>query len=161
MTLDLEVLKACEASVPGEEEFQRWVGAALAGAGREGDAEIALRVVDEAEMAALNERFRGRSGPTNVLSFPADLPPGLGLPLLGDLVLCAPLVEREAREQGKTASAHWAHLAVHGTLHLLGYDHQAPAEAAAMEALETDILGSLGLPCPYGSEAAEESLHCE
>jgi probable rRNA maturation factor len=96
-----------------------------------------------------------------VLSFPAGLPPGLELPLLGDLVLCAPLVEREAREQGKTASAHWAHLAVHGTLHLLGYDHQAPAEAAAMETLETDILGSLGLPCPYGTEAAEESLHCE
>jgi len=161
MTLDLAVLKACEASVPGEKAFQRWVGAALAGADRKGDAEIALRVVDEAEMAALNKRFRGRRGPTNVLSFPADLPPGLGLPLLGDLVLCAPLVEREAGEQGKAVAAHWAHLAVHGTLHLLGYDHQAPAEAAAMEALETDILGSLGLPCPYGSEAAEESLHCE
>ena len=161
MTLDLVVQQACEASVPGEEEFQRWVGAALVGVGREGDTEIALRVVDEAEMAALNERFRGRPGPTNVLSFPADLPPGLELPLLGDLVLCAPLVEREAHEQGKAVAAHWAHLAVHGTLHLLGYDHQAPAEAAAMEALETDILGSLGLPCPYGSEAAEESLHCE
>ena len=161
MMLDLVVQQACEATVPGEEAFQRWVGAALAGAGQRGAAEIAVRVVDDREMAALNERFRGRSGPTNVLSFPADLPAGLALPLLGDLVLCAPLVEREARDQGKAAAAHWAHLAVHGTLHLLGYDHQAAAEATAMEALETDILGSLGLPCPYGNEAAEESLPCE
>ncbi|KGE03909.1 rRNA maturation RNase YbeY [Pseudohaliea rubra] len=161
MTLDLVVQQACEASVPEKEDFERWIGAALAGAGRDGASELALRVVDDAEMAALNERFRGRSGPTNVLSFPADLPPGLDLPLLGDVVLCAPLVAREAREQGKAPAAHWAHLAVHGTLHLLGYDHQATEEAVAMEALETEILGSLGLPCPYGGEAAEEYLHCE
>jgi probable rRNA maturation factor len=155
--LDLAVQQACKAHVPGEAAFHRWVGAALAGAGRGGDAELGLRLVERSEMAALNERFRGRKGPTNVLSFPAELPPELALPLLGDIVICAPVVREEATNQGKTEAAHWAHLTVHGTLHLLGFDHVAADDARAMEALETRILAGLGLPCPYTAETPKES----
>lgn len=155
MTLDLAVQQACATPVPGEDGFRRWVAAALAGAGRAADAELALRLVGRDEMAALNARYRGRAGPTNVLSFPAALPAALALPLLGDIVICAPLVRTEAAQLGKGVTAHWAHLTVHGTLHLLGFDHQADAEARAMEALERRVLSGLGLPCPYTGERAE------
>src|SRR5690554_8049362 len=101
-----------------------------------------------ATSADLNHRYRGKNSPTKVLSFPADLPPELGLPLLGDLVVCADVVAREAAEQGKTPSAHWAHMLVHGTLHLLGYDHINDAEAEVMEALETAIVTALGFAPP-------------
>jgi probable rRNA maturation factor len=114
-----------------------------------GDHELVVRIVDEAESAALNDRYRGKPEPTNVLSFPCESPPGLALPHLGDLVICAPVVEREAREQGKPSEAHWAHMLVHGLLHLRGYDHQNEAEAETMEALESAILGQLGYPNPY------------
>jgi len=111
---------------------------------------LSLRLVDEAESADFNQRYRGKVGPTNVLSFPFDPPPGgRGRCYLGDLVLCAPLVAREAAEQGKSPEAHWAHLVVHGVLHLLGHDHLDEAEAQAMEALETGILADLGYPPPY------------
>jgi len=111
---------------------------------------LSLRLVDEPESADLNQRYRGKMGPTNVLSFPFEPPPGMrGRRYLGDLAICVPLVAREAAEQGKAPEAHWAHLVVHGVLHLLGYDHLDEAEAQAMEALETRLLGDLGFPPPY------------
>ncbi|WP_041522550.1 rRNA maturation RNase YbeY [Gilvimarinus agarilyticus] len=134
-------------AVPGDDEVHRWVTAALRNE-RE-VAEVSVCIVDPATSADLNHRYRGKNYPTNVLSFPADLPAELGLPLLGDLVVCADVVAREAREQGKTADAHWAHMLVHGTLHLLGYDHIEEHEAEAMEALETDIVTALGFAPPY------------
>ena len=137
--------------IPAAVSFRRWVAAALAGRIREAD--LAIRLVDVEEGRALNRHYRGKDYATNVLSFPAELPEGLPkgvkLPLLGDLVICAPVVAREAREQGKPLNAHYAHLTVHGCLHLLGWDHEDPREAKAMEQLERDILAGLGLPDPY------------
>jgi len=133
---------------PVQAEVSRWAEAALAG--RREHAELTIRLVGEAESAELNGRYRRRPGATNVLSFPFEPVPGLPpTDLLGDLVICAPLVVREATEQGKEAHAHWAHLVVHGVLHLLGYDHQSDEDAAEMEAAETSILGELGYPTPY------------
>ena len=149
MTLTLDVQTACADPAPEEAELRSWLECALAAAGHTRDAEISLRLTDEAEMAALNSRYRQRGGPTNVLSFPSDLPAGLDLPLLGDIVICAPVVRREAREQNKPEGSHWAHLTIHGCLHLLGYDHVDAGDAERMESLETRILASLGLPCPY------------
>jgi probable rRNA maturation factor len=139
-----------EAEVPLPEQFDRWVGAALAG--RRDAGEITVRIVGMAEGAALNQAYRHRTGPTNVLSFPVEGAPPTDVPLLGDVVICAPLVNREAREQRKAPVAHWAHLTVHGSLHLLGYDHQEPVEAERMEGLETEILTGLGYPDPYAGE---------
>ncbi len=110
---------------------------------------LVVRVVDAAESARLNARYRGRSGPTNVLSFPFEAPPGVPVDHLGDLVICAEVVRREAREQGKPLADHWAHMIVHGTLHLLGYDHVRPEDAAVMEPLEVELLARLGVPDPY------------
>jgi len=139
------------AGMPAATSFRKWVAAALAGRIREAD--LAIRLVDEKEGRALNHHYRGKDYATNVLSFPAELPEGLPkgvtLPLLGDLVLCAPVVAREAKEQGKPLNAHYAHLTVHGCLHLLGWDHEDPREAEAMEQLEREILAGLGLPDPY------------
>ena len=135
--------------VPAPASFRRWVEAALKGARRRKASEVAIRIVDADEGQALNLLYRGRDYATNVLSFPADLPPGVDLPLIGDLVICAPVVAREAAEHGKKPADHWAHLTVHGTLHLLGYDHIDEAEAEAMEALETRVLAGLGIADPY------------
>jgi probable rRNA maturation factor len=135
--------------VPATASFRRWVEAALRGARRRKPAELAIRIVGDDEGRALNAQYRGRDYATNVLSFPAELPPGVDLPLIGDLVICAPVVAREADEQAKPAAHHWAHLTVHGVLHLLGYDHIDEAEAERMEALETRILAGLGVPDPY------------
>lgn len=139
------------AGIPAAVSFRKWVAAALSGRIREAD--LAIRLVDAKEGRALNRHYRGRDYATNVLSFPADLPEGLPegvrLPLLGDLVLCAPVVAREAREQGKPLAAHYAHLTVHGTLHLLGWDHGNDVEADAMEQLEREILAGLGIDDPY------------
>ncbi|QWT22611.1 rRNA maturation RNase YbeY [Bacillus sp. NP157] len=140
---------ASRKGIPASASFRRWVEAALKGARRRRATEVAIRIVDADEGQALNLQYRGRDYATNVLSFPADLPPGLNLPLIGDLVICAPVVASEAAEQGKKAIDHWAHMTVHGTLHLLGYDHIVDAEAEAMEALETRILAGLGIPDPY------------
>ena len=152
------------ATVPTATELQRWALAALEPSlsPRHADVswpvELTIRITEETEIAGLNQRYRGRSGPTNILSFPFEPPPGIDptepafagvSALLGDLVICAPLVQREALEQDKTLTAHWAHLIVHGTLHLLGFDHLTTAEAASMEALEIRILGALGFPSPY------------
>lgn len=114
-------------------------------------AELSIRIVDEEESQTLNRDYRQKNKPTNVLSFPAELPDIVDLPLLGDLVICAPVVEQEAQEQHKTSHAHWAHMVIHGTLHLLGYDHIDAQEADEMEAIETDILATLGIDCPYHS----------
>lgn len=146
--LDLDLQIASEAGqLPTETQLQLWTQAALAS--RRDNAELSLRIVDETESQQLNSQYRQQDKPTNVLSFPADLSPELQLPLLGDLVICAPVVAREAQEQNKTLEAHWAHMLVHGTLHLLGYDHIEDTEATAMEALETQIITELGFPPPY------------
>ena len=135
--------------VPSAASFRQWVNAALAGARRRKPAELSIRIVDTAEGRELNRDYRGKDYATNVLSFPTELPPGVQLPLIGDLAICAPVVAREAAEQGKPARHHWAHMTVHGVLHLLGYDHIVEAEAEAMEALETRILAKLGIADPY------------
>jgi len=135
--------------LPAEAEIARWAQAAT----RKANAEIVVRVVDEAESAELNGHYRGKAGPTNVLSFPFEAPPGVETDILGDLVVCAPVVEREAQEQGKTLPAHWAHMVVHGVLHLQGYDHIEENEAAAMESEEIAILNGLGFPNPYEEPA--------
>ena len=146
--LDVAVNYAApRAGVPAAVSFRKWVAAALKGRIREAD--LAIRIVDEREGQALNRHYRGKDYATNVLSFPAELPEGVKLPLLGDLVICAPVVAREAAEQGKPVAAHYAHLTVHGVLHLLGLDHEDDREAEAMEQLERDILAGLGLPDPY------------
>ncbi len=146
-SLSLDVQVACEVDgLPAAAAFRRWAKAALAAAA-EGTAEIAIRIVDEVEGAELNQRYRRKAGPTNVLAFPYT--PATGHDLHGDLVMCAPVVQREAREQGKAAEAHWAHMCVHGILHLCGYDHTTQDEAVVMEGLETSILEGLGFPRPY------------
>lgn len=133
--------------LPSDDDLTRWAAAAVGNCRPE--AEIALRIVDEDESQALNSQYRGKDKPTNVLSFPADIPEELGLPLLGDLVICAPVVAVEAEQQRKAPTAHWAHMVVHGTLHLLGYDHIEDDEAEIMENLETRILAQLGFSDPY------------
>lgn len=148
LRLALDVQRASRAKeLPGDAQLRRWARAALADLG--GSHELTVRIVDAEESAALNMEYRRKAGPTNVLSFPFEAPPGLRSRLLGDLVLCAEVVQREAREQGKPAPAHWAHMIVHGVLHLRGFDHLTEAEAAEMEALETEILARLGYPNPY------------
>ena len=150
-TLDVQYAVAQD-GLPAAQQMLAWVEAALEAEQR--GVELVIRLVDEAESAELNETYRGKPGPTNVLSFPFDMPPEVEeARLLGDLVICAPVVRLEAREQGKPELAHWAHLVVHGTLHLQGYDHQAEAEAAEMEGLERQILARLGYPDPYHEEA--------
>ncbi|MGH8280671.1 MAG: rRNA maturation RNase YbeY [Gammaproteobacteria bacterium] len=134
-------------TTPTRAQFTRWVNAALAG--RRDSAELAIRIVDETESATLNRTYRHVDHPTNILSFPASVPPGAQTSLLGDLAICAPVVLREAAQQDKAIENHWAHLTVHGTLHLLGYDHEAKAQAREMESLETAVLAGLGYPDPY------------
>lgn len=125
----------------------QWARAALEGCDR--DVEVGVRIVDEPEIMELNQRFRKRAGPTNVLSFPFEDPPGAQTDVLGDVVVCAPIVSSEAQTEGKPLSAHWAHMVVHGIMHLRGFDHETPEEADAMEHIETRILESLGFPDPY------------
>lgn len=142
---------SASADVPVEDDLRRWAAAAV----KRAAAEIVIRVVDEDESAELNGHYRYKSGPTNVLSFPFEAPPGVETDILGDLVICAPVVEREAREQCKTPAAHWAHMVVHGVLHLQGYDHIEEEEAQRMEAEEIALLRGLGFANPY--EEAEEA----
>jgi probable rRNA maturation factor len=138
------------AGIPAANSFRRWVAAALDGRIREAD--LAIRLVDDKEGKSFNRHYRGKDYATNVLSFPADLPEGVKLPLLGDLVICAPVVAREAAEQGKSLNAPYAHLTVHGVLHLLGWDHEDEREAECMEQLEREILATLGIADPYLEE---------
>ncbi|MCQ4346226.1 rRNA maturation RNase YbeY [Pseudomonas stutzeri] len=148
--LDLQLASAAE-DLPGEAQLRQWCELALRQ--RTAPSELTIRIVDEVEGRELNRTWRGKDYATNVLSFPAEIPEGiLDIPLLGDLVICAPVVEREAAEQGKARDAHWAHLTLHGCLHLLGYDHIDDAEAEEMEALERQLLAELGYPDPYASD---------
>lgn len=151
MNLQLEVQRvvACD-NVPGVMQFQAWAEAALNG--RLEQAELVVRIVDREESQQLNREYRGKDRPTNVLSFPFEAPDVVESHLLGDLVICAPLVEQEAQEQQKPLEAHWAHLLVHGVLHLLGFDHINEEEAEMMESLEVEILTALGFSDPYQSE---------
>ena len=135
------------AGLPAPVSFRKWAAAAVAGRILRGD--LAIRVVDTKEACSLNRHYRGKDYATNVLSFPADLPPEMQVPLLGDLVICAPVVAREAREQKKPLAAHYAHLTVHGALHLLGWNHEDEREAEAMELIERELLADLGYPDPY------------
>lgn len=153
---------AAAAWLPSPATIRRWSAAA---AGPEAAGELTVRIVGEEESAALNERYRGKTGPTNVLAFAAetdDLPQDLLMPLgdlpdepppIGDLVICAPVVEREAREQGKALDAHLAHIVVHGTLHLFGYDHEEEAAAREMEDRERQLLAAFGFGDPYALDA--------
>ncbi|AVP85628.1 rRNA maturation RNase YbeY [Aeromonas hydrophila] len=147
VTLDLQLASASTDGLPSEAQLQSWLDGTIIGFQQE--AEVTVRIVDEAESNELNLTYRGKDKPTNVLSFPFEAPPGLELPLLGDLVICRQVVEREAAEQGKPLMAHWAHMVVHGSLHLLGYDHIEDDEAEEMEALERDIMQELGFADPY------------
>jgi len=147
MTIELQVQRASNnEGLPSDSQFERWVRAAL---GDRAAAVLTIRIVDREEGRQLNADFRGKNAATNVLSFAADLPAEIDLPLLGDIVMCAPVVAAEAEAQGKSAEDHWAHLTIHGVLHLLGHDHQQPVEAAAMELLEIGLLDSLGIANPY------------
>ena len=152
MRLQLSVQKETQISgTPRAPSITRWARAALAGSGR-GSAAVTVRLVDEAESAMLNKRYRGKRGSTNVLSFTYDLAPG-AQGLSGDLVICAPLVVREATRLGLPPRAHWAHLVVHGILHLRGYDHIREKDAQAMEAVEIRMLKHMGFKNPYDSHA--------
>jgi probable rRNA maturation factor len=133
--------------IPSEEEFKRWVTIALQELDDAGD--VTIRVVDEAEIIELNEKYRHKQGPTNVLSFTADIPDVIGTTLLGDVVIAAPVVLREAAEQHKPVKAHWAHMVIHGILHLAGYDHVQERQAVEMEAMESRLLNVLGYADPY------------
>ncbi|AGI22562.1 metal-binding heat shock protein [Pseudomonas sp. ATCC 13867] len=150
LELDLQVASDAP-GLPSEAAFRRWCELALRQ--RQNDSELTIRLVDEGEGRELNRTWRHKDYATNVLSFPADVPDELlDIPLLGDLVICAPVVTREAAEQGKSAEAHWAHLVIHGCLHLLGYDHIDDAEAEEMEGLERELLAELGHPDPYAAD---------
>ncbi|MEA1064423.1 rRNA maturation RNase YbeY [Apirhabdus apintestini] len=150
--LDLQIACDPHPALPTEAQIQRWLDAAILPFQKE--AEVTVRLVDEAESHELNHTYRGKDKSTNVLSFPFEAPPGIELPLLGDLVICRQVVEHEAQEQDKPLEAHWAHMVVHGSLHLLGYDHIDDNEAEEMEALETEIMLALGYTDPYIAEKA-------
>jgi len=155
VTIDVQIASSVE-SIPDEKSIHSWIEEAISGSGSRGESsrEISVRVVDEEEGRTLNNQFRQQDKATNVLSFPAvgasesGLPPELSQSL-GDIVICGPVVEREAAEQHKEVASHWAHLLVHGTLHLLGFDHETDADAGAMEKLETKILATRGIVDPY------------
>lgn len=156
MSITLDVQSATAMTTPTQQDFQRWIEATL----RDRSEPIALciRLVDEDESQSLNHEFRGKNQPTNVLSFPFAAPEQVPATaydhLLGDLILCAPLVQQEASQQDKAEQHHWAHLTVHGTLHLLGYDHEEPKQAQEMEQMERSILASLNIPDPYQEATA-------
>ena len=148
--VDLQIATENIEGLPTEEQIVQWATAAIQPEGNE--VEMTVRIVDEAESHELNLTYRGKDRPTNVLSFPFECPDEVELPLLGDLVICRQLVEREAAEQEKPLMAHWAHMVVHGSLHLLGYDHIEDDEAEEMESLETQIMQGLGFDDPYLAE---------
>ena len=149
LTLDLQIATTATA-LPSADQLRDWVSAVMSADAIDlNSAELSVRLVDIDESQALNHQYRGKDKPTNVLSFPAELPEGVDLPLLGDLVICAPVVADEACQQNKALNAHWAHMLIHGTLHLLGFDHIEDTEAEEMEQLETQLLIQLGFPAPY------------
>lgn len=146
--VELEIQRAIDApDLPEDDAFRQWVAAALGN--RREAAALTIRLVDAEEGRELNHAYRQKDYATNVLSFPLTLPEAVEIPYIGDLAICAPVVAREAGEQGKPARAHWAHMTVHGVLHLLGFDHQNSAEAREMEGLERQIMAALGFADPY------------
>ncbi len=147
MSIILDFENTTSQTTPDGQRFEQWVIAALDE--RYEHAELSIRIVGKEEMTELNNQFRGQDKPTNVLSFPAELPEGLDIPLLGDIAICAPIVECEASEQNKPITSHYAHMTVHGSLHLAGYDHIDDQGAEEMEALEITILRQLGFENPY------------
>lgn len=152
MALDVEVQFAAAAAegLPSTGQLAAWAAAAWQTPGE--PAGVVIRIVDAIESRTLNREFRRQDRPTNVLSFPYDVLPGVAIQHAGDLVICAPVVAREAAEQGKPVLAHWAHMVVHGMLHLQGFDHLEDAQAERMEARETIILALLGFPAPYATD---------
>ncbi|MGM0613966.1 MAG: rRNA maturation RNase YbeY [Pseudomonadota bacterium] len=153
MTAVIDYQLATQASqVPETAQLERWVTAVLEQHPQESRHEVTIRIVDADESQALNADYRGKHKPTNVLSFPFEAPPGIELPLLGDLVICQNVVAQEAQQQHKPLMQHYAHMVIHGTLHLLGYDHIEDADAEAMEQLERRLLAKFNIPDPYLSE---------
>ncbi|AEW44431.1 conserved hypothetical protein, Predicted metal-dependent hydrolase [Serratia symbiotica str. 'Cinara cedri'] len=145
--LDLQINCKNINDLPDKTYFQHWLETVIPQHLKK--TEITVRLVDIAEINALNLTFRKNNKPTNVLSFPFEPPPGIMIPLLGDLIICQQIVEQEAKEQHKILEAHWAHMVIHGSLHLLGYNHIEEHEAIEMESLETKIIQKLGYPDPY------------
>lgn len=150
--LDIQI--ATETSdYPSKPQFQQWVDAVLTD--QEQNSEIVIRLVDATESAELNQQYRHKQGPTNILSFPFEAPDGIEMDLLGDLVICAPKIADEARQQNKPLNDHWAHITIHGVLHLLGYDHIEDSEAEEMETLEIKLLNMLKIANPYQEESTQ------
>ncbi|MEE9159231.1 MAG: rRNA maturation RNase YbeY [Gammaproteobacteria bacterium] len=150
MSVEIDVQYAVMADgLPSVSDIETWIGAVVRG--RRKNVQLTVRIVDEEEGTELNERWRQARGPTNVLSFPSEGLEAIAPDLLGDVVICAPVVESEAREQGKSLTAHWTHMVIHGTLHLLGFDHVDEDHAREMELLEAQILKELGYSDPYES----------
>ncbi|XNH04329.1 rRNA maturation RNase YbeY [Vibrio cyclitrophicus] len=145
--LDLQLAVENEQGLPTEQDIQLWLNKTIPQF--QENAELTVRIVDTQESHQLNHEYRGKDKPTNVLSFPFEAPPGIELNLLGDLIICRQVVEKEAEEQNKPLLAHWAHMVVHGSLHLLGYDHIEDDEAEEMESLETEIMQTMGFEDPY------------
>ena len=151
MTITLDLQIACSnKNLPSESQFQLWLETALASYQK--NFELTIRIVDEAESQQLNHQYRAKNKSTNVLSFPFEVPEGIELGLLGDLIICADVVESEAIEQNKNLINHWAHMVIHGCLHLLGYDHINDDDADEMETLEIKLLKKLGISDPYISD---------
>lgn len=151
MTNYVDIQVACTSEDPPDEDsIRRWVNAAIRDERK--SAELSVRIVENDESQALNEQYRDANGPTNVLSFPFEAQIPEPLDLIGDLVICAPVVATEAKQQHKDLEAHWAHMTVHGVLHLLGYTHNNDQDALIMESLETEILQGLGYPPPYETQ---------
>lgn len=146
MKINLQIITQ-EKNIPSESLFKSWVKAALQG--KKQKMEVTIRLVDEPEITELNKKYRHKKSPTNVLAFSFQAPPGIKIPILGDIVICAPVANKEAIEQKKSSQAHWAHLTIHGVLHLLGYKHSTQKDTQKMEALEIRILKKLGFPNPY------------
>lgn len=151
MTNYVDIQVACTSEDPPDEDsIRRWVNAAIRDERK--SAELSVRIVENDESQALNEQYRDANGPTNVLSFPFEAQIPEPIDLIGDLVICAPVVATEAKQQHKDLEAHWAHMTVHGVLHLLGYTHNNDQDALIMESLETEILQGLGYPPPYETQ---------
>ncbi|MDH3693714.1 MAG: rRNA maturation RNase YbeY [Gammaproteobacteria bacterium] len=151
MSVDVVVQNVSATSdVPSNENISRWAQTALNDIEQE-KSELTVRVVDENEIRELNRTYRGKDQATNVLSFPFTDPPQTATNILGDVVVCASVIKREAQEQNKAQDAHWAHMIVHGVLHLCGYDHEQQTQAEQMERMETTVLAQLGFPAPYAS----------
>ena len=159
LQLDTQIAVAIENDLPTDAQLSQWATAALTNLSvsydESDEPELTIRIVDEAESQELNHEYRGKDKPTNVLSFPFEAPTHIPIPLLGDLIICKQVVEREAIEQDKPLTAHWAHMVVHGCLHLLGYDHIEDEEAEEMEGIERVVLNDLGFEDPYLNDESD------